>query len=267
LSYYQGWIKNMSDFVSLVISGLVVVMLGAAGALFYDYIKSLGKEEEPKAIRVELKLPEVRPIFSLVPPQLSTTVSKATNSRMKKIAVYFPDTMVTEKSEARFFFVSVKNLEKSRSIYGLRPAIRIVSESLDKEIWIIEPPSAPKDFITVKWLGRAEEFKAFLHPFANAFTSGGGAIIQDTISLDPEQSKEFLLFFTLKDKQIAFTTVKGGRIAINLPCVFEVQVYYWLKDVGQIEGATIRIDAQNWLFPERDASSTVLASDKLAHHN
>ena len=47
--------------------------------------------------------------LKLGPPELSTTVSKATNERMKKIAVYFPDRTVTEYDEARFFFVSVKN--------------------------------------------------------------------------------------------------------------------------------------------------------------
>jgi len=57
LSYYEGWITNVSDFVSLIISGLVVVMLGAAGALFYDYIKSLRKEETAP-IQTEVRFPE-----------------------------------------------------------------------------------------------------------------------------------------------------------------------------------------------------------------
>ena len=195
--------------------------------------------------------------LKLGPPELSTTVSKATNERMKKIAVYFPDRTVTEYDEARFFFVSVKNLEVGRSIVELRPAIKIASKSIDKELWIIESPSAPRDFITVKWLGRFDEFKAFEFPFANAFTSNGNERILDSISLDPEQTKDFLVFFTLKDTNMAFTTVKGGRISIKLPCIIDVEVYYWLKDVGRVEGATFHINAQDWLFPEKNENVTI----------
>jgi hypothetical protein len=43
----------MSDFANLMISGIVLAMFGASGALFYDYIKSRGKEEVSKTIQAE----------------------------------------------------------------------------------------------------------------------------------------------------------------------------------------------------------------------
>ncbi len=45
VSYFEGWITNLSEFTTLVISGIVVIMIGGAGALIYDYLKLSRKEK------------------------------------------------------------------------------------------------------------------------------------------------------------------------------------------------------------------------------
>jgi hypothetical protein len=181
-------------------------------------------------------------------PQLSTTVSTADNLRMKKIAVYFPDRGVTEHGDARFLFLSVTNLENHTVV--VRPAIRIRSMELDREVWIIEP--TPKEFITVKWpdpLG-SSSFKSFEFPFANALTSTGNENILNDLLLDPTQTKSFLVLFTLKGNNHIFTTVKKrAAYEHEMPCTFDFEVYYWITDVGQTEALTFRVNAQDWFFP------------------
>jgi len=188
---------------------------------------------------------------------LQTALDKATNKKMNRIGVYLPDERTTKYGEARFLFLSVTN-KKDVTLSGIKPSLRIKSMNLDRELWIIHPP--PKEFITVTWpdqLG-SKSFEAFDFPFANALTSKGNKNICEEISLDPKQTKGFLVFFTSKEGTPVFTTVKGrAAYKDRMPCEIDAEVYYSVKDKGLLKGAKLHINARDWCFPERDTDVTV----------
>lgn len=179
-------------------------------------------------------------------PQLVTIVNQVANDRMKEIRVFFPDLDETKNTEARFFFVSATNRSR-RTISGIRPAIKIPAMKVDRELLIIR--SVDKKFITPKWSAASTLFKKRVAPFAAAMTDdSNGLIVFEDMDLDPDETKEFLVFFTLKDNSQIFFTIAGANIPYKdtMPCALELEVYYRVRDFGNIDGSFYSFEAKNW---------------------
>ncbi len=81
VSIVKGWITNLSEYVTLVISGVVVGMFGGAGALLYEYIKSSKKVVQ--TVKVDAK-GRTMPAITLAPMEYQVNALRQLFGHWKK---------------------------------------------------------------------------------------------------------------------------------------------------------------------------------------
>jgi hypothetical protein len=188
-------------------------------------------------------------------PNLATTVDKIENNRLKTLEVYFSDYPSLRTSEAGFFFLTVTN-KGPRTVPEITPKIWIPSMTEERELLIMEPTG--KTFMTVKWVAKYEEFDRLKASFASALVSDE-KMQTKPFSLDPKESKSFLVLLTLKDVPYVLTMASGSNLAYTkdpMPCVFDIEIFYKVKGREATKATGFRITAPNWEFP-RDSSNVV----------
>jgi len=145
-----------------------------------------------------------------------------------------------EKShEARFFFVTVENVEGKR-IKGLRPCVYLHYNML-----IVSPYGKP--LINVDYQGSLREFEQKgLQAYLDALMNNGKKA-KKSISFPPDRraSVTFALFLTLKDYPWLHIPADTKRYH-PIPSKFRIELAFRTEDLLPYHVATYEINAQTW---------------------
>lgn len=154
------------------------------------------------------------------------------------------DSKTWKEREARFFFVSVRNIGR-KTAENTEPVIHLpkVRTGLIGQFVLIGPSGAP--FIPVEWGDPVEDFETNSNRYARALIVPKSERIT-SVSLNPQgMAKAFMLFFTVKESNVLYFPVRAP-ITLPIPARFYLVLLFQAKDMPLQAGKTYEVDVATW---------------------
>jgi len=157
------------------------------------------------------------------------------------------DAQTFKDTDARFFFVSVRNTgSKTAYDVDLRLHLPVVRTGLLGPLVRIGPSGL--QFLAVKWSDPLQEFDTNPHRFARALLKGQE---EKPIRLDPLGfGVPFMVFFTVKETKSVYFPVLSLANLLPIPCKFIVQLLFGVKDMKIQYTKSFEVDVQTWDLPK-----------------